>query len=141
MQSIKGKNHADVAIALMNIGIVLRKEKNMTEARNYFSQALPIIETNFGVYSKEFATALMLLGKSEMDCKSFQSAIDIMSRALKIRQFLLGDHAETADSLDQLGIAFSQIKKNLKSLSHFQQVHEMKKKIYSIDHPETGVAA
>ena len=90
--------------------MVQRKHLAAIETRHTF--VLPLYESILGKDHPFVATTLSWIGKSFQELGEYDNAIKYATRALDIRETLLGRHQETARSYYDLGVALSAKKDN-----------------------------
>ncbi len=107
-----GRQHADTAETISNIGAAYDRVGNLEEAVKYFEQALEIRRQLFGDLHPETATSFNNIGTCYYESKKYAEAIQYLQKAVETRQQVLGDeHPDTNDSLYNLAVCLVNLKK------------------------------
>lgn len=102
-----GETHPDVLQVNVNLGIALEEKQNYSSAAYYYQQYIASIESgtdNDNEVVSDICARLADICIYHID--STNNAIYYASRALGIRNRLLGLHEKTASSWNQLGLAY-----------------------------------
>lgn len=102
-ESIRGKDHPDVATALMALGRLHLSQSEYKKVEPLARRALTIREVAFGELSKEVASCLTLLANLHKEMGDKPKAEPLHLRVLKIREATFGsNHPEVAATLNNL---------------------------------------
>ena len=133
IQSTKlGENHADVASALNNLGILYRAQSRLDEAESLYKRALAIWEKAIGPNSPTAAFALNNLAVVYTQRGKFDDAIALHERSLAIKEKALGpDHPDVAGTLQNLA-------ENYRHLENLAKSEELDKRALAIREKALG---
>jgi tetratricopeptide (TPR) repeat protein len=100
----RGKNHLDVALALLGLANEYRRLGRYSEAEPLYLRSLKITELKLGKNHIEVASSLGFLARTYQAQGRYSEAEPLFKRSLKIKEQKLGkDHPDVALCLDELG--------------------------------------
>ena len=118
-EEVANRINKKIAYTWINLGIIVREQKNYVLAENYFNKALHFFETSQNELAKAFA--LNNLGQNSFLQNYFQQAEDYENQALKIYQNNYGQrHPNIATVYNQLGTIYEAKQKFSKALEFYQ---------------------
>jgi len=138
-KELYGKDDPNVAIGLLNLGVVLMDKGDSEKALEYYNQALEIDEK---VYGKEHPVVSRVLSniagvlwkKGDLD-----NALDYMKRVLKIDEKFFGQyHPEVAGYLNNIGLVLRDKGDLDGALDYMKKGLEINEKFLGQDHPEVA---
>lgn len=110
-------------------------QQNPTEAANLYRIAAEREDIEQAHQLNDQARVLMNQGK-------YQEMIALSQRALEIREKILGqNHADTAESLTQLGITYLRLKQSDKALPLLRRALEINDKVFGSENPVTAMSS
>lgn len=99
-----GPDHPLVAQSLNNLGLILQKDQQLSEARTLFERAVQIEEKAFGVESPAIVRSLTNLALVWQEMKEYAAARPLLEQVVKINETAHGaEHPAVALSLTTLG--------------------------------------
>lgn len=114
------KLNSKLAYTQINLGIILRRQKNYVLAESFFKKALNSFETSHNELAKAFV--LNNLGQNSFLQNYFEQAEDYEKQALKIYQDNYGKkHPDIATVYNQLGTIYEAKQKFSKALDFYQK--------------------
>ncbi len=136
-----GKDHADVAETLNNLGWLLSDQGRYRDAEQMIKSALEIRETTLGSEHPDTVMSLNNLALLYHSQGRYPKAEPLFLRALEIRKKTLGDeHPDTARSLNNLAGLYE-------ALGHYQEAEPLflralgiRKKKLGDEHPDTATS-
>lgn len=95
ISKIAEENQKTTAVIFINLGFLYKSENKYEIASTYYTKALEVLEQNEFSNTKIFATALMNLGRLEMELGYYVQSHDKLLRALTLAEQL--EHDDSTD--------------------------------------------
>jgi len=135
-----GKDHAEVAMCLNNLGEAWRILGDARQAISFYEQALAIDEKTYGKEHPKVATELNGLGNAWVDLGDARQAIGYYERALAIDEKTYGkEHPKLATSLNGLGNAWADLGDARQAIDYFERALAIDEKTYGKEHPNVAI--
>jgi tetratricopeptide (TPR) repeat protein len=139
-ERLKGMNHSSLILMLYNLGLLLRQEENVFEAKKVAAQAMTLAEEHCGIDSLACAKCLDLLAQCCLDEGKSNKAVALMRSSLDVRQKLLGDmHLDLLPALDRLVEAQTITREFSAAYDLCERAVAISEGMYGVSHPETSV--
>jgi len=134
-----GKDHADVAICLNNLGAAWNVLGDARQAIGYYERALAIDEKTFGKEHPNVAIPLNNLGNAWSDLGDAHQAIGYYERALAIGEKTYGkEHPSVAIRLNNLGVAWKDLGDARQAIGYYERALAINEKTYGKEHPNVA---
>ena len=138
-RSILGKEHAAVAGSYINLGNVLRKLGDYSEAKEHYMKALVITRKIYGEEHADVVRSCNNLGIIHSDLRRHTKAKEFFDKALIIGKKIYGEeHAEVARSYNNLGNVHSDMEQYNQARGYHEKALTIRKKIYGEDHADVA---
>jgi tetratricopeptide (TPR) repeat protein len=145
LTELRGSSRAggeEVAVVLGNLGIVLRKDKQLEKAMTTYEEAADlyeILEENTG--GAEQAIIYRWMSKIASDKEDWEETAVLLQRAYEIQLAKLDDkHVEIANTLTEMGIAHWRRQSVMRALKNFQQALNMREGLLGPESLECGLS-
>lgn len=152
-ETLYGSEHLSIAMSYENIGGVYKSLGCYPKALRYDLMALSVREKLLGLEHPDTAESYNNVGMVyhshgnktyfktlECDSKDYSKALDYYSRALAIREKVLGlEHPDTASCYNNIGGVYRHQKKYTEALTYYFKTLDICKKEYGLEHPHTAV--
>jgi CHAT domain-containing protein/Tfp pilus assembly protein PilF len=130
-------DHPAVAVSLANLGLVLRRQGKLDEAREAYERALRIRETALGAEHIDVGRVLAALSALASNTGDFSRARELGERALRIAERAADPVAE-AGAANNLALALFQLNDHAGSRQRLEQALRAYERALGPDHPEVG---
>ena len=138
-RSVLGKEHAAVAGSYINLGNVLRKLGDYSEAKEHYTKALMITTKVYGEEHADVVRSCNNLGIVHSDLRRHTKAKEFFEKALIIGKKIYGEeHAEVARSYNNLGNVHSDMEQYSKARQYHETALTIRRKIYGEEHAEVA---
>ena len=138
-RSILGKEHAAVAGSYINLGNVLRKLGDYSEAKEHYMKALVITRKIYGEEHADVVRSCNNLGIIHSDLRRHTKAKEFFDKALIIGKKIYGEeHAEVARSYNNLGNVHSDMEQYGQAREYHEKALTIRRKIYGEEHAEVA---
>ncbi len=131
-----GDAHSDTAIVINNLGNVYFEQGEYEKAEASYQKAFGIKSPSGSSSVPSSATALDNLGSIYYVKQEYPKAADFYKKAYDIRRKHLGDHLDTARSLNNLGLIYSATNSKEKAISYLDESCQMMERLYGKAHPQ-----
>ena len=138
-RSVLGKEHAAVAGSYINLGNVLRKLGDYSEAKEHYMKALVITRKIYGEEHADVVRSCNNLGIVHSDLRRHTKAKEFFDKALIIGKKIYGEeHAEVARSYNNLGNVHSDMEQYNQAREYHEKALTIRRKIYGEDHADVA---
>ena len=138
-RSVLGKEHAAVAGSYINLGNVLRKLGDYSEAKEHYTKALMITTKVYGEEHADVVRSCNNLGIVHSDLRRHTKAKEFFEKALIIGKKIYGEeHAEVARSYNNLGNVHSDMEQYSKAKQYHETALTIRRNIYGEEHAEVA---
>ena len=138
-ESILGKEHAAVAGSYINLGNVLRKLGDYSEAKEHYMKALEITKKIYGEEHADVVRSCNNLGIVHSDLRRHTKAKEFFDKALIIGRKIYGEeHAEVARSYNNLGNVHSDMGQYNQAREYHEKALTIRRKIYGEEHADVA---
>ena len=138
-RSILGKEHAAVAGSYINLGNVLRKLGDYSEAKEHYMKALMITKKIYGEEHADVVRSCNNLGIVHSDLRRHTKAKEFFDKALIIGKKIYGEeHAEVARSYNNLGNVHSDMEQYSQAREYHEKALTIRRNIYGEEHAEVA---
>ena len=138
-RSVLGKDHAAVAGSYINLGNVLRKLGDYSEAKDNYMKALTITKKVYGEEHADVVRSCNNLGIVHSDLRRHTKAKEFFDKALIIGKKIYGEeHAEVARSYNNLGNVHSDMEQYSKARGYHEKALAIRRNIYGETHAEVA---
>ncbi len=128
-----------MAVSLSNLGLVLRRQGKLDDARVAYDRALRIRETTLGPDHPEVARALAALSALASNAGDFARARELGERAVTIAERAdPRDRVVEAGAANNLALALFQLNDYAGARQRLEQAREAYEAALGPDHPEVG---
>ncbi len=132
-----GPQHHVVAKSMNNLGAMLSKHGDKSEAEQLLTGALDILEETLGKDDPGTASTLNNLAELYSDRKSYNKAEPLFLRALSIREKDPGeDHMDLITTMNNLAFLYMKTEKFREAETLYRQVLELRKTTLEDHHPD-----
>jgi CHAT domain-containing protein/Tfp pilus assembly protein PilF len=136
-ETLTGPEDPAVAGSLANLGLVLRRQGKLDEARAAYERALRIRERALGPDHPEVARVLAALSALASNAGDFARARELGERALRIAE-RSGDPLVVAVAANNLALALYQLNDHEGSKRRLEQTLQAYERALGPEHPEVG---
>ena len=138
-RSVLGKEHAAVAGSYINLGNVLRKLGEYSEAKEHYMKALLITKKIYGEEHADVVRSCNNLGIVHSDLRRHAKAKEYYEKALIIGRKIYGeDHADVARSYNNLGNVHSDMGQYSQARDFHEKALMIRRKIYGEEHADVA---
>ena len=135
-ERVYGSDHPKVAVALNNLGLVLKDLGEFVGAKGNFERAITIDEKVYGSHHLELAPDVNNLGSVLLELGDLTGSRRNFERALAIAESVLGpDHPKVAICLNNLGNAMQALGDRKVAKHNYERAKTIDEKAYGPDHP------
>jgi CHAT domain-containing protein/Tfp pilus assembly protein PilF len=140
-ERVMGPQDPSVALSLSNLGLVLRRQGKLDEARIAYERSLRIREASLGAEHADVARSLAALSALAAAAGDFTRAREFGERALNIAEHQTPpDHLLEAGAANNLAQALFQMNDFAGSKQRLEQTIRAYEAALGADHPEVGKA-
>ena len=138
-RSVLGKEHAAVAGSYINLGNVLRKLGDYSEAKEHYLKALLITKKTYGEEHADVVRSCNNLGIVHSDLRRHAKAKEYHEKALNIGKKIYGeDHADVARSYNNLGNVHSDMGQYSQARDYHEKALKIRRNIYGEEHADVA---
>jgi len=135
-----GKNHAEVAIYLNNLGVAWQILGDARQAIGFYERALAIDIETYGKDHPNVARDLNNLGIAFATLGDARQAIGYYERALAINEKTYGkEHPKVAALLNNLGVAWKDLGDARQAIGYYERALAIDEKTYGKEHPNVAM--
>jgi CHAT domain-containing protein/Tfp pilus assembly protein PilF len=136
-EKVAGPDDPAVANSLSNLGLVLRRQGKLDEARAAYERALRIREKTVGPDHPDVARVLAALSALASNAGDFPRGRELGERAVQIAE-KAGDSVNEAVAANNLALALFQLNDYAESKRRLEQALHAYERALGPDHPEVG---
>jgi len=134
-----GKDHAEVAKYLNDLGIAWQVLGDARQAIGYYERALAIDEKTYGKEHPNVAISLNNLGNAWRALGDARQAIGYYKRALAIDEKTYGkEHPNVGTCLNNLGTAWANLGDARQAIGYYERALAIDEKTYGKEHPKVA---
>ncbi|KAM6978092.1 nephrocystin-3 [Aplochiton taeniatus] len=136
-----GKDTADCAKTLNELGVLYYLQNNLEAAKVFLSRSLEMRQRVLGADHPDCAQSLNNLASLHSERKEYEAAEDMYERALDIRKRALSpDHPSLAYTLKHLAMLYKRRGKLEKAVPLYELALEIREKSFGPKHPSVATA-
>jgi tetratricopeptide (TPR) repeat protein len=133
-----GQRYDKYATCLLTLAQLYSQTNRSAEAEKAYKEVSVIYEKSFGVNCKELGVTQDALGDLYKHNHKYKEGITAYAIAVGIREKLLPEHSDYADSLMGLGDCYRKLDMNDKAAPVLTKALAIRRKVYSISHPKVA---
>jgi tetratricopeptide (TPR) repeat protein len=139
-EKLLGKDHADVGVTLRVLGNEQTELGRLPEAEESLNQASKVSESTYGPEHPRTALVLDRLGWLKINQGKYDEAVQTLARAVRIFRNTVGETAELAEALDNLGTALNYSRDFDRALKSKLRAYVIREKALGPEARDTGVS-
>lgn len=131
-----GPSHVETAMVINNLGNVYFDKGDIESAEKAYREALGLKSESGFTSAPSSAISLDNIGAIHFRKGDYRKAAEHCERAFEIRKKHLGDHLDTARSLNNLGLIFSAMDRTENGITLLEESCRMMERLHGKAHPQ-----
>jgi tetratricopeptide (TPR) repeat protein len=133
-----GPKYGNLSTTLLSLGLLYDKQNKIAESDKTYKLALSYYEKSFGDKVLQDGNCLQGLGDLYRHHNRYDEALPYYQRALKIREVLIPEHTDTADTLWAIADIYTKQGKKTETAPVLSRCLSIRQKALGNNHPKTA---